>query len=254
MIQICWKMVKCIKKDIKNTLTDDRKEGGRRMEDVKKNENEMEESVTEEKETIQEMTETASETTEKKWTGKRIRSLCLELLLYVFIIVTCTTLVPKYVVMRTVVDGESMENTLQDKDNILLEKLSYRFGEPERFDIVVFYHFFDKKKQDRKNEKAYDFYVKRIIGLPGETVQIVGDTIYINGEVLEEDYGKDPIDDPGRASEPIVLGEDEYFVLGDNREVSIDSRDSDVGNVKREWIEGKVWIRTLPLNHFGTID
>ena len=178
----------------------------------------------------------------------------MELLFYVCIIVVYTAIVPKYVATRTLVDGTSMKNTLQDKDNILLEKLSYRFGEPERFDIVVFYQFFDKKNQDRKNEKAYDLYVKRIIGLPGETVQIVGDTIYINGEVLEENYGKDPIDDPGRASEPIVLGEDEYFVLGDNREVSIDSRDSDVGNVKREWIEGKAWIRIWPLKHFGTVD
>ena len=100
-------------------------------------------------------------------------------------------------------------------------------------------------------EPSYDFYVKRIIGLPGETVQIVDDTIYINGEPLEENYGKDPIRNPGVAAEPFTLDDDEYFVLGDNREVSQDSRYEEVGNIKRDKIVGKAWLRIYPISKFG---
>ncbi len=94
--------------------------------------------------------------------------------------------------------------------------------------------------------------MKRIIGLPGETVQIdLSGNIYINGEILEEDYGLEPINFPGLAQDPITLGEDEYFVLGDNRNNSSDSRDPSVGNIKRDDIMGKAWVRIWPLNKFG---
>ena len=196
---------------------------------------------------------------EKKPLSKRILSGLMECMLYVVIVLVCIFIIPKYVVQRTEVSGPSMESTLQDEDNILVEKLSYRFGEPKRFDVVIFYHFFDdeyaeageKIVHDKTNEESYDFYVKRIIGLPGETVQIVGDTIYINGEPLEENYGKDPITFEGVAAEPIKLGKDEYFVLGDNREVSQDSRYEEVGNVKKELIVGKAWLRVYPFNKLG---
>lgn len=195
---------------------------------------------------------------EKKPLKKRILSGAMEILLYIMIALVCIFVIPKYVVQRTEVSGPSMESTLQHKDNILVEKLSYRFGEPKRFDIVIFYHFFEdeyledgeKVVHDKTDEDSYDFYVKRIIGLPGETVQIVGETIYINGEPLEENYGKDPITYEGVAAEPIKLGEDEYFVLGDNREVSQDSRYEEVGNVKKDLIVGKAWLRLYPLNKF----
>lgn len=194
---------------------------------------------------------------EKKSFGKRILSGGLELLLYVMIAVVCIFVVPRYVVQRTQVSGPSMESTLKNKDNILVEKLSYRFGEPQRFDIVVFYHFYDENYRDKNDEDCYDFYVKRIIGLPGEKVQIIPDetgntcTIYINDEPLEENYGKDPITYEGVASEPIVLDEGEYFVLGDNRKVSQDSRYEEVGNIKEEDIVGKAWLRIYPFSKFG---
>ena len=146
-----------------------------------------------------------------------------------------------------------MKNTLHNRDSVLLDKLSYHIVEPKRFDVIVFYHFMDPENPDKKDKDAYEFYVKRIIGLPGETVQIVGDEIYINGELLEENYGKDPITDEGRATEPIVLGEDEYFVLGDNREVSVDSRYESVGNIKKDWIVGKVRMRVYPFDSMGII-
>lgn len=184
---------------------------------------------------------------------RKIPSIAKELLVYVAITVICVFLVPNYVIAKNVVDGESMENTLYSGEQILTEMVSYQFGEPKRFDIIVFYHFFDDKNTNKSDKDAYAFYVKRIIGLPGETVRIEGDTIYINGEPLEEHYGKDPISDGGRAEEEITLGEDEYFVLGDNREVSIDSRSSGVGNVKRDWILGKVCARVYPFNKIGCV-
>lgn len=183
--------------------------------------------------------------------SKKILSGITELLLYIVIAVVCIFVIPKYVIQRTEVSGPSMESTLHDKDSIMVEKVSYRFGNPSRFDIIVFYHFFDEDNQDKKDENAYDLYVKRIIGLPGETVQIVGETILINGKPLEENYGKDPINYQGVAEEPIVLGEDEYFVLGDNREVSQDSRYEEVGNIKKDQIVGKAWVRVYPFNKMG---
>lgn len=183
--------------------------------------------------------------------SKKILSGITELLLYIVIAVVCIFVIPKYVIQRTEVSGPSMESTLHDKDSIMVEKVSYRFGKPSRFDIIVFYHFFDEDNQDKKDENAYDLYVKRIIGLPGETVQIVGETILINGKPLEENYGKDPINYQGVAEEPIVLGKDEYFVLGDNREVSQDSRYEEVGNIKKDQIVGKAWVRVYPFNKMG---
>ncbi|MCI8410766.1 MAG: signal peptidase I [Lachnospiraceae bacterium] len=183
--------------------------------------------------------------------SKKILSGITELLLYIVIAVVCIFVIPKYVVQRTEVSGPSMEATLQNEDSIMVEKVSYRFGKPSRFDIIVFYHFFDEDNQNKKDEDAYDLYVKRIIGLPGETVQIVGETILINGEPLEENYGKDPITYEGVAEEPIVLGDDEYFVLGDNREVSQDSRYEEVGNIKEDQIVGKAWVRVYPFNKMG---
>jgi signal peptidase I len=98
------------------------------------------------------------------------------------------------------------------------------------------------------------YYIKRIIGLPGETVQIDYDgNIYIDGEILKESYGKEVIQNPGRASEPITLGDDEYFVMGDNRNNSSDSRDPSVGNIKREDIIGRAFIRIWPLSSFGLL-
>lgn len=124
--------------------------------------------------------------------------------LYLLIVLALTFLVVTYVGQRTKVSGSSMEPTLSDGDNLIVDKISYRFSEPERFDIIVF--------PFRYAEKTY--YIKRIIGLPGETVYIDDSgNIYIDGELLAESYGKEPITDPGRAYEPITLGENEYFVI-----------------------------------------
>lgn len=164
--------------------------------------------------------------------------------IYFLVVLVVTFLVVTYVGQRTMVIGSSMESTLSDGDNLIVDKLSYRFSEPQRFDIIVF--------PFRYAEKTY--YIKRIIGLPGETIYIDGNgTIFIDGEELKENYGKEVIKDPGRAYEPITLGEDEYFVLGDNRNNSSDSRDPVVGNIHRDEFIGKAWMRIWPLNKIGMI-
>lgn len=175
--------------------------------------------------------------------GKKVRNGIIELCIYVAIIVVCVAFVPKYVLQRTIVEGKSMMDTLKNGENLLVEKVSYHFTDPDRFDVIVFYPH---------GRDSTDYYIKRVIGLPGETVQIIGEDIYIDGEKLEEDFGKDPIMDSGMADEPIELGDDEFFVLGDNRTVSEDSRYEEVGPVKRKNIEGKAVLRIYPFSEFGT--
>lgn len=191
---------------------------------------------------------------EEKDKKRKIIYIILELCIYIGIIYSVMNVVPKYVLERTEVSGCSMEDTLHNKEQIYINKLAYNVSNPKRFDIIVFYHFFDSEYQNPSDADSYDYYVKRVIGLPGETVQIVGGEIYINGEVLEENYGKNPIRYSGVASEPFTLDEGEYFVLGDNRESSQDSRYSVVGNVQKKDIVGKACFRIWPLQKIGILN
>lgn len=164
-----------------------------------------------------------------------------------FVAVIIAFLIVHFVAQRTTVDGMSMYSTLNDGDNLIVEKLSYRFGDVERFDIVVFPHYDAALGEDV-------YYIKRVIGLPGETIQITDGKIYINGEILEESYGYYIDDIPMNgydAEEEIYIGEDEYFVLGDNRNNSTDSRK--IGCINRSDIEGRACFRIFPFNEFGVI-
>ena len=146
---------------------------------------------------------------------------------YIIVILVLTYVIITYVGQRTSVSGSSMETTLSDGDQLLVDKLSYRFQDPKRFDIIVFPYQYEENT----------YYIKRIIGLPGETVQVVDGYVYINGSRLESD----------------IYGEDEYFVLGDNRNHSQDSRDPSVGEVKKDTIMGKAWVRIYPFDKMGVI-
>ena len=164
-------------------------------------------------------------------------------LLYIVLIIALTWIVVTFVGQRTEVSGSSMETTLSDKDQLIVDKMTYRFRDPKRYDIVVFpYQYQDNT-----------YYIKRIIGLPGETVQILSGMVYIDGMRLDEHYGNEIMENPGIAEEPLTLGEDEYFVLGDNRNNSSDSRASDVGLIHRKDLIGRAWIRVWPLSQIGVI-
>ena len=178
---------------------------------------------------------------------KEVLKEILKTVLYLLSVVCIVYLLITYVGQRTIVDGESMVPTLHHQDNLIVDKLSYRFSDPERFDIIVFPYEYA--------ENVY--YIKRIIGLPGERVRIDEEgIIYINDEVLMETYGREVIrrEYIGLAADEIVFGEDEYFVLGDNRNNSKDSRWPDVGNIHKDDIIGRAWIRIWPLDDFGKIN
>lgn len=162
---------------------------------------------------------------------------CVFVVLFSYLFVT-------FVGQRTTVSGSSMESTLQDGDSLMVDKLTYRFKDPQRFDIIIFPPRIEKDT----------LYIKRIIGLPGETIQIDEyGIIYINGTILPENYGLQVINNPGQAADPITLGEDEYFVMGDNRNNSTDSRVAQVGPVHRSEIVGKAFVRIYPFNKIGIL-
>ena len=186
---------------------------------------------------------------------KRILKEILSTSLYLLVVLIATYFFIHFVAQRTIVKGGSMEPTLigtdasdPDKvgDNLIVDKISFRFRDPERFEIIVFPYKLDQNT----------LLIKRIIGLPGETVEIREDGfIYINGDRLKEGYGKEIIDlnHIGSVEYPITLGADEYFVLGDNRNNSSDSRYPMVGNIKREDIVGRAFFRIWPFSKIGEI-
>jgi signal peptidase I len=168
--------------------------------------------------------------------------------LYFLGVLLAAFLIVKFVVQRTEVEGQSMEPTLYNGENLMVDKITYRFREPKRFEVIVLQPF---------ENDSQTLYIKRVIALPGETIQILEDgSIMVNDEKLEESYGKEVIKPNTRlrAKDKITLGEDEYFVLGDNRNNSGDSREPRVGNINKSQIIGKAWIRIWPLSKFGAIE
>ncbi len=149
-----------------------------------------------------------------------------------------------YFGQRISVVGDSMTPILYNGDVVLVNRIVYDASAPKRGDIVAF--------KPKGNENSH-YHVKRLIGLPGETVEIIEGSVYIDGEKLKEDYETTEIKDAGIAAEKIELSGDEYFVLGDNRENSEDSRMADVGNVKREYIYGKIWMVVSSEKNWGLV-
>lgn len=168
----------------------------------------------------------------------------LSTVVYLGVVFLLTFLFITFVMQRTEVSGSSMNPTLIDGDSLLIEKVTYRFGDAKRFDIVVFPYRYGND----------EYFIKRVIGLPGETVKIDTEgNIYINDVILKENYGAEVILDPGIALEGVTLGEDEYFVMGDNRNHSMDSRDPSVGNINKKDILGHAFLRIFPFSSFGGV-
>lgn len=147
-----------------------------------------------------------------------------------------------FVGLRTSVVGQSMAETLNAGDEILVNRFVYKVSNPEPNEIIVFL--------PNGNEKSH-YYVKRVIAVPGDTVQIINGKLYVNGEEFQEEIDAGDIEEAGLASEEITLGDDEYFVLGDNRNNSEDSRYANIGNIKKEYIIGKAWFRIAPWGNMG---
>ena len=154
---------------------------------------------------------------------KEVAGWIFEIVVTILIAFTCVY----FAGLRTSVVGQSMEGTLSSGDEILVNRFLYKVTDPKTNDLVVFL--------PNGNAKSH-YYVKRVIAVPGDTVLIRNGAVYVNG---------------GLAAEEITLGDDEYFVLGDNRNNSEDSRYANIGNVKKEYMIGKAWFRIAPLGKFG---
>lgn len=157
----------------------------------------------------------------------------------IILVILLAYFVTSYGLEKTTVIGTSMEHTLVNGDKLLINKMVYRFTSPKRFDIIVF-------KNSGKESNYYT--IRRVIGLPGETVQIQGGKVYIDGNELKEEIIVEKIASSGLAKEPVTLEANEYFVLGDNRNGSEDSRFANIGNITKDSIVGKAWLRLNPFN------
>ena len=136
----------------------------------------------------------------------------------------------------------SMEPTIAVGDRFFINRVVYKFSSPQRGDLIVF-------RTNASDDAA--LHIRRVIGLPGETIQISGGRILIDGEAYKEGKDFPMISNPGLASSSITLESGEYFVLGDNRNNSEDSRYADIGTVSRRYILGKIWFTCSPFEKLG---
>ncbi len=153
-----------------------------------------------------------------------------------------TVILVSFFGFRVTVVGPSMSPTLENGEHILVNRFVYKLFEPKQNDLVVF--------SPNGNEKSH-YYVKRVIGLPGDTIQVKEGKVYVNGELFSEKIEGGAIENALMAENEILVGEDEYFVLGDNRNNSEDSRFASIGNVKKEYITGKAWMIASPWNRIS---
>ena len=169
---------------------------------------------------------------------KEVMSWVIECAIVIFIAYTLVT----FFGCRTTVVGNAMNDTLTNEEQILVNRFVYNVSSPKQGDVIAFL--------PNGNEKSH-YYVRRVVACPGDTVQIKDGKVYVNGEVYQEKIMVASIEDAGVASEEIKLGDDEYFVLGDNRNNSEDSRLANIGNVKKSYIIGKAWFYFKSIGNMG---
>lgn len=169
---------------------------------------------------------------------------------FVIVVGTFVWLFNMFLYAPMFINGDSMKPALSDNDIVIIDKITYRKDDIHRFDMIAFEYQYDKSQM----------YIKRVIGLPGETIYMEDNKIYIlneetgDYEQLKEYYGYYKGENKFPSCKPITLKEDEYFVLGDNRNDSEDSRSSGIGAVKRELIVGKACFRIFPFNGIGSLE
>ena len=161
----------------------------------------------------------------------------------VIVVIVLAMFLVQYIGLNHEVIGHSMEPAFEAGDKVLVDQIAYKIGKPDRFDVVVF----------RNSSNEEQIYMKRVIGLPGEKIQIQNGNVYINDELLDMGENTEKINLPGVADNPIVLGKGEYFVIGDNYDSSEDSRFSNIGNVNISEMIGKVWFRFSPFERIRLI-
>ncbi|HHW66803.1 MAG: signal peptidase [Epulopiscium sp.] len=156
-----------------------------------------------------------------------------------------TLFITTFIYQNTQVIGDSMEPTLQDGNAIIVNKFIYRFQQPKRGDIIAF----------KYSQNPSQHFIKRIIAIEGDKIDIRDGKVYLNDQVLEENYILEPMDTIkiGNMHFPIVIPKDSYFVMGDNRNVSFDSRYTEVGLIPLSYISGKAVLRIWPFNMIGLI-
>lgn len=181
--------------------------------------------------------EKAKESEKKKSMGREI----FEWIMVVVVAVAAALVIRTFVFEPVRVDGNSMLETLHDNEYMIVTKYQYLFGDPERFDVVIC------RYPDRGNTN----FVKRVVGVPGDTVEVRGETLYVNGEAISEDY---IVHKPNYIYGPVTVEEGHYFVLGDNRSNSNDSHASGVGQLERNQIMGKVRLVAWPFSDFRVIE
>ncbi|MBI4256451.1 signal peptidase I [Candidatus Uhrbacteria bacterium] len=176
--------------------------------------------------------------------GGAVASFLLEIIQIILISSAIIIPIRYFLIQPFYVKGASMEPNFYDQEYLIIDELTYRFREPYRGEIVVFKYPRDPSQ----------YFIKRVIGLPGETVEVTGGNVIIyntehpNGVVVEEDY----LDESTTGKVRVTLGEDEYYVFGDNRDSSLDSRS--FGSITRDDVIGRVWVRGLPLSRITTFD
>ncbi len=171
--------------------------------------------------------------------AKKVGFLIFEVVKVVLISLAIILPVRMFLIQPFYVEGASMEPSFYDKEYLIINEITYRFNEPQRGEVIVFKY--------PKNPRQY--YIKRIIGLPGETIEIRDGQVHINNEILGDEYIELLSSDNRKT---VVLGDNEYFVLGDNRSNSSDSRL--FGPLKEKYIIGKVWFRGWPLERISTFN
>lgn len=166
-------------------------------------------------------------------------------LVEIAVVIFAACAITHYGLEKMQVSGNNMEPTLKDGDSVLINKMSYILSSAKRNDVVVV-------KQDGTEHNYYS--IARIMGLPGETVKIEDGYLYINGEKIKEKYNFPVMENGGLALEDIVLDNDQYFILCDNRNECEDSRNANIGNILKKNIIGKAWLRTNSLAIIKSID